>query len=81
MDGLDADLVDQRSAGSVPTQLNHAGEVSNRRALAREPQRRAELVLRAGRRPRTSPPGRRYAFREAALSTMNAVPRGLISHL
>ena len=70
-----------RSAGSVPTQLNHAGHVSNARAAG---------PSRSGG-PNWSVSGLRAAYQPAwcgvmrdcssSLRVMNAVPRGLISHL
>ena len=70
------------SAGSVPTQQNHAGEVSKRRAVSGEPQRRAELVRQRVVGGEPARLVRRHASSaSASLSTMNAVPRGHISHL
>ena len=62
------------SAGSVPTHENHAGEVSKRRAVSGEPQRRAELVRRAGRWRRTSPPGAASCARASALARGPGTP-------
>ena len=76
------DLVEQLQRGLGPDPAEPRGRgVEAARAVA-EPQRRAELVLQRVARPRTSPPDAASCAPPAPrVSTMNAVPRGHISHL
>ena len=69
------------SAGSVPTQLNHAGEVSNRRAPS--PSRSGGPNWSFNGSAAANQPAWCGVIRSyrASVSTMKAVPRGHISHL